>query len=234
MLKKSAGLILLASIFVFSVAIIGCSQLQQSQGIDGGGGREYFPNTDGYSWSYVGTFSSTQSGDAYPPLMITETSAVAQQTFDGTAVLDPLTVQILKGESTITVEALDLSYSHTQTVTGEYYYRVTDSAVYYYGSYGNQGPEATYLVFPLEIGNSWVYSGTSEVLVEDIEDVTVPAGTYSNCYKLSSTGGGLMWLAQNVGIVKFQSGSNQVSVENGVVVGVATTVSTYELTSKNF
>lgn len=199
MLKKSIGL----GIIVFCVLVIGLAGCNVTTSGTTTGGREYFPNTDGYSWSYRTT--STSTPDVYTTRM----------TFDGTAAVGSVVVQVARTEYTL----------GTLTNTYESYLRVTDTGVFAYGSSSYPTTEASTLyAFPLEVGNSWttIYS-TCEVLAR--ENVTTPLGTYNNCFKIRSQGSsssyGDVWLAPNVGMVKMESVSPYA-------------VGTQELTSKNF
>ena len=178
-MKYFHALILISMIILFSA---GCSQNTSSSG--SGGGREYFPNTDGYSWSYRMSMSGT-----------TET-ATARMTFTGTTTAGGTTVQIWRTESFYT----------TGATTIENLIKVTDSSVTQYGTlvYPSTIP-STVIAFPLNIGSSWYTYGTVEAIVTAQENVIVPSGTFNNCYKISSTQGSNssdLWLGKNVGIVK--------------------------------
>lgn len=178
-MKYFHALILIPVIILFSA---GCSQNLSSSGSDGG--REYFPNTDGYSWTYRMSVSGT-----------TET-ATARMTFTGTTTVGGTTVQIWRSESIYT----------TGTITAESLIKVTDSAVTQYGTptYPSSTP-STVIAFPLNVGSRWYTYGTVEAIVTAQENVIVPSGTFNNCYKISSTLGSNssdLWLGKNVGIVK--------------------------------
>lgn len=174
------------------------------------GGQQYFPHTDGNAWNYQRTSSNT-----------TETRT-ARVSFTGTAVVNSVkansvTAQLLRTEY--------LNSSGAPTSTSETLVSVTSAGVFSYGNSTDPTTEAsTMYAFPLTIGSTWsgIYA-TFEVLA--IENVTVPAGTYSNCFKVrqynSSTSYSDTWLAENVGIVK--------------ALGVnSTSTTTTELTSVNF
>src|SRR6185295_12351708 len=68
----------------------------------------------------------------------------------------------------------------------------------------------TFLKLPLREGDETKFSignARFSMKVEGFESVTVPAGTFKNCYKLSQTSEGspqvkTFWLASGVGIVK--------------------------------
>ncbi len=169
------------------------------------GGREYYPNTDGNSWTYATTSTMT-----------TETGTL-RYTFDGTTTVDSIVVQKFKQES----------FSSTGSSTGESLDLVSDAGVFWYGSVESPTTEAvTKYVFPLKVGETWISEGASEAEVLAIETVTVPAGIYNNCFKISfpsPTQDIYVWLAPNVGMVKLY------------VYSLTTTMgATMELTSKNF
>ncbi len=162
------------------------------------GYREYYPNTDGYSWTYVRTFS-----DGAPPL-------TEKVTYSGTTSAAGTTVQIAVRE-TIPVFG--------PVSTSESYFRVTDSGVY--GLQTVLGTQVLALIFkfPLYVGSSTL---NSTVLA--LEDVTVPSGTFSRCFKIRSSDSGTTyysWLAPNVGMVRAEK-------------RYLGTVSTAELIGRNF
>lgn len=168
------------------------------------GGREYFPNTNGYAWHYQ--VYSYFSPESYPIAMI----------FDGTTTVGSLTVQIQREEyyppaTYLTIEALVM---------------VDDNTVSTYGTISFPTTEAFVLLnFPLTIGKTWLFTGTHEATVMTRESVTVPAGTFSDCLKVryipSNRQTTDYWYARDVGLIK------------GLTVHVDGTT-TIELTSKNF
>jgi hypothetical protein len=206
---------------VFMIGSIGCGQTDTGETITTTsstisstttttqltGGREYYPNTDGYIWTYRVT--STSTPDVY----------TMRTTFDGTATVDSVVVQARRTEYIL----------GNQISTYEGYFRVTDAGVFGYGSPSSPTTEArTEFVFPLEIGSSWTTDiSTSEVVA--IENVTVPLGTYNNCFKVVTSQPANdtytnVWLASNVGIVKSEY----------FYLNPPTVTTTSELTSKNF
>lgn len=197
---KKYWFIFMALAFTITAIVTGCETLQT---VDATGGREYFPNTDGYIWNY----RSTQTG--------TTEIGLVKYSFNGTTTVGGLTVQKYKGEA----------FLGTLANTSESLMRVTDTDVKTYGSTTSPTTEATnYFIFPLKIGNKWLISGTNEATVVAQENVSVPAGTYINCFKIRYPYGSSytdMWLAKNVGIVKLLSYST-------------TGALTMELTSKSF
>lgn len=86
------------------------------------------------------------------------------------------------------------------------FFRETGDAVLVYASRSETEPD-TWLCFPLEQGRVWEY-GNSAMVVRGKETVSVPAGTYRNCWKVQLLG--LLdqdfdfhtWFAPDVGMVK--------------------------------
>ncbi len=187
--------------FIAAAVITGCETLQA---VDTSGGREYFPNTDGYSWTYRAPASNT-----------TEVQT-AKFSFSGSATVDSLAVQKWKSES----------FTATTAYTSESYIRITDTDVKFYGSptYPSTVETSIFLTFPLRIGAKWYTSGTYEANVVAQENVTVSLGTYSNCFKVQFGSGSMvtnMWFGKNAGIVKIQT-----------IMGTVEVIG--DLTSKNF
>lgn len=195
---KKIKLVLLIGIFVcLGCLIVGCNVVSSSSG---GGGRNFFPNGEGYTWRTMATDGPT-----------------TLVTFEGTTTVDSTTVQIYK--------QMFFDSGGTMQGTSETYFQVTDSAVYLYGySSSLIVPAQTFLQFPLAVGNSWtVASVGSTTLVASVTEnssVTVPAGTF-NCYRVdyvASTGGDesttiSYWFGENAGIVKGASSSSTTEVE---------------------
>jgi hypothetical protein len=178
---KKYWFVFLASAFTITAIITGCETLQKAEVT---GGREYFPNTDGYSWTYRATSSSTTE---------IQTSVFS---FTGSATIDSLSVQIWKTGS--------------PSGTFESYLRVTDADVKFYGSptYPSTVETSIFLVFPLKVGSKWNTYGTTEANVIAQENVMVPLGTYNNCFKVQYGSGSMityMWFGKNVGMVKLQT-----------------------------
>lgn len=206
MFKKLIGLGLLF-VFILIVGILGCTQFQQAADT---GGREYYPNTDGYSWTYQLTSSAGVGG-------------VLTYSWNGTTTIDSINVQKFKSE-----------YSSGGIVsTSEVLFKVSDDDVRCYGTTDSSTTEPMIILdFPLEIGKSWYLCSflTWEAIVAAQETVTVPAGSFS-CFRVDLDMYGISplsssWYAKDVGIVK----SVGYTVSSGVIIAT----STLELTSKNF
>jgi len=204
---KKYWFVCLALGFMILAIITGCETLQKAAT---SGGREYFPNTDGYSWTFRLSSSTTTE------------IATAKFTANGTTSIDGITVQKLKVEM--------ISGAHVST--SETLVRVTDSDVTWYTSASNPTSEALKMIsFPLTIGSKWIVNQlatmTSEGTVLSQENV----GSYNDCFKVkiasvSSPGNTIdFWLAKDVGVAK-------VLITN--LSGTTETTNLAELTGKSF
>lgn len=202
---KRIVIVMVIAVSFVGMILLGCGQGGGSSSDEGG--VEYYPHTSGHSWQYstvpiLGTYITT---------------------FEGTKIVGDVETQMLKTTSVLTAGG---------SIYHEMYYKITDAAVTSYGSDTPTTETATYLSFPLKVGKSWIYNVTNGddaiVTVLAKETVTVPAGTFSNCFKISSTReswGNTQtweWFAPNVGYIK------NCTVTSGVITA------TLELTSKNF
>lgn len=167
---------LISVLMIAVVTILGCATVTSTGGGTSGGGREYFPNTDGYSWSYN-----------YRPMSGSQMEM--NITFSGSITSGGKTFQVFKGNIGI--------------ITFESYVIVTDSNVKTYNTLTSEA--STLLVFPLNVGSHWFNSGSDESQVLALETVTVQAGTFNNCYKVRTTRQASFyddWYAPNVGLIK--------------------------------
>jgi hypothetical protein len=205
--------ILCTVLVIFAGLLIGCSQETNTGSTTGG--REYFPNTDGYSWTYRVSSPAT-----------TET-ATMKFTAAGTTTAGGVTVQKIRAEMTY----------GSSVSTMEALVRVTETDVSLYSSVTVTTPEVSKMIaFPLSVGSSWIVyrsaSVTQEASVVAQENITVPAGSYTGCFKMRMPSFSLYgastietWLAKNVGVVKVLMTS---------LYGTIESVGLYELTAKSF
>lgn len=205
---------------IILIAISGCGKV--SAPTLSSSSNDYYPHADGYSWSYLLSYSATSE------------TILLHSTFSGTKIIDSFTAQIMKNE---------MSADGT-TTTYETCFVSNDSAVLKY----SKGPAIAYpdggittealtlFRFPLKVGNSWYCSPnlSIEAQVESQEVISVPAGIF-NCFRIGintylpsdpKVYQYTYWLAANVGIIKATAGYSH--------GGVRTTTSTQELNSKNF
>lgn len=162
------------------------------------GYREYYPNQDGLSWTYRRAFSNS-------PSINTE-----KITYCGTSEFNSQIVQIARRETIFPEGTIS---------TAETIFKVDNFAVYRLRTVESTPILMAVFGFPLQVG---IHTGVTDVLA--LETVTVPAGTFNNCFKLSAAEGDftyISWLAPNVGMVKAE--------KRGV-----SAISTAELTGKNF
>ena len=154
----------------------------------------FFPHEIGYSWTY-----SKSGTDETTVITVTGTST-----------------SIITGETITIFSNTRKNPSGSIIESQEAYYKVIDSAVYYYGyTYGATTaiylPPMTALSFPLSIGKTWTYSNSAATYtftVMAFEDVITPAGTFK-CYKIETslalyygTFTWHMWYGNNAGFVK--------------------------------
>lgn len=145
------------------------------------GGREYYPNNDGYTWTYnIGVSDAgSQRGIA---------------AFNGVTSINGKEFQILKIDNNKDAKSV-LRLIKVDENSAKDFGLSTDL--------GTQ--ESVLLTFPLKVGNSWKISSQETASIDAIEDVTVSAGIFKNCFKVSYTFSNRKsqrWYAKNVGIIK--------------------------------
>ncbi len=175
-----------------------------------GGG--YFPNVDGSSWTYNLTNNSTTDVFTY------------RTTYSGAIAANGTTYQIQIVE--------DFS---RHDATSEAFWIVNNDTAKNYGSGGTTpSSQANYtlLSFPLQLNKTWIVAvqGAQEVIgtMEAHESLTVPAGTYADTFRLHAMIGNsqeiYFWISKDVGLTK------QIQIQYLPTYSI----STYELTAKNF
>ncbi len=179
--KGNAGIFI--SILLVALVVGGCNTATTTSTV-ASAGREYFPNTEGYSWTY-------QATSFFAP-----TNYSLSLTFSGTAAVDSLVVQKQRYD-----------YQDQIFPTMEALIAVNDLAVLSYGTTQSSTTSAfVTLDFPLTIGKTWFTEVTNEAEVITRESVTVPAGTFDDCllvkYTFGSRQTNYYWYARNVGLVK--------------------------------
>jgi hypothetical protein len=166
------------------------------------GDREYFPNADGYSWTYKMTCAISSTSEV---LTFTVRATFAGPTTSETPAIKWLKLEIFTptfsstSEKTLAMGITDLGVKDYGLLAHFYYIASA------YPLSTNEG--YSWFAFPLSIGNKWTFGQSTEASVIGQENVIVPAGTYS-CFKaianspLSSSVTLEGWLAKNVGLVK--------------------------------
>jgi len=162
----------------------------------GGGEKDYWPVTVGNIWNYQQVTNVTS-----PDTNITFTDTMKVE----------VTKETTLDNNTAVFEVIQSSGTYADTS----YWQKTDKYLFWYDDKADTEPDTT-LVFPIEEGNSWnvhkdsSYTETMHVIGK--ESVTVPAGTYDDCWKGMEifTDGTIaetsyVWLAPDIGWVKMTS-----------------------------
>ncbi len=185
---------------IFLAISPGCGQLQ-TPGSAGESSKDFYPNTDGYRWDYKQTSSST-----------TEVTTISDLRTGSKKLSSGTNVDV----------SLETMTSTNRPSTMEYYERVLDSGVWFYGTGVATTEAELFLPFPLAVGNTWRTSGGTSFNVVTVitakETVKVPAGTF-DAYRVES-GSSTYWYGKGAGLVK--------------IAGSGPSAVTLELTGKNF
>jgi hypothetical protein len=154
---------------------------------------DYHPLAVGHRWEYAvtQTGSTVQTGVQISTITA-QVSSVHGSLFEQ--------VTSTAWDDTSVTAWLDTSYLQEQ-----------DGNVLFYNDLNDSEPD-TLLVLPLVLGNTWIVRTeswgemTGEVI--GMEDVTVPAGTFTGCWDVEYTGlddTGHSWFALDVGLIKHES-----------------------------
>ncbi|MDH4211786.1 MAG: hypothetical protein OEV79_10120 [candidate division WOR-3 bacterium] len=176
-MRKLFIFILLTSIAIF---LINCGGEEE---------ENYYPLSIGNEWNYEVTMtvdipdtSYTFTGDSQDRIVGTT------QLAGGMSVFEFATAITLNG------------YSGNDT----FYIRGTDTAVYLYETLDDTLPD-TYLEFPIENGRTWIVNSAETAVVLGSIDISVPAGTYNDCWEIAYIGEDdtiFVYLANGIGEVK--------------------------------
>jgi len=152
------------------VLVIGC-----------GGEAVYYPITVGNTWLYQTTVTTivqldSVTADTTVTTGETDTDITAETTLDnGTAVFE--IVSMITWDDTLMTDVTDTSFVEE-----------TEDYVLSYEDKADTEPD-TALVLPIENGNTWtIHSDTSlttTAVVMGQQDVQVPAGTYTECWRIA-------------------------------------------------
>lgn len=155
-----------------------------------------FPLAVGNVWHYDLLYTAT--GVDTTEYTGTSTTEITQETTLDNA------VDVFE-QVTITVWDDTMAMMNTVDTT---YIQETDDYILIYYSLTDVEPD-TSLVLPIEAGNTWtVYADTTDTLTAEVigqEDVTVPAGAYTDCWDIRYTSLGQTqddWFAPEVGVVR--------------------------------
>ena len=154
-------------------------------------GTAFWPLAVGNIWEYVMTLTiTTPDTTIVTGTGIQEQEITAETTLDnGTEVFEQ--VMTMAWDDTLMGDYVDTSYIEE-----------TEDYILMYESKDDTEPD-TMAALPLESGKSWnMDSGTATVVGQ--ESVTVPAGTFSDCWKIAFVDADTMWVyvAENVGQIK--------------------------------
>lgn len=162
-----------------------------------GAGTAFWPFAVGNIWEYIATQTMTT-----PDTTIVwgtgtqEQEITAETTLDnGTEVFEQVTITTL-------IVQFDTIFADTSLMVDTSFIQETENYILMYESKDDTAPD-TMAVLPLESGKSWnMDSGTATVVGQ--ESVTVPAGTFSDCWKIAFVDADTMWVyvAENVGPIK--------------------------------
>ncbi len=168
-----------------ALLIIGC----------GGGEKNYYPLSEGNTWNYR-TISTMTIGDS----TIVDTGSVTTT----------ITVKTKLNDGTDVYEQITNSEGYADTS----YVQETDNYILGYDDKADVSPDTT-VTLPVEEGNTWTvfsdseYTETGKVMGK--ENVTVPAGSFDDCWKIayitefdSEVETSYVYLAPDVGLVKVQ------------------------------
>jgi len=150
---------------------------------------DYWPCAIGNMWDYVCTMTLTT----------TDTSVTATGSITLTIVGDTV---LINNQHVFMQEYVTIMGNTVDSDT--YYVAETGTSVLRYSSLSDTIPDVM-LQFPLEIGSTWLVSGYTNAVVLGREHVSVPAGTYYNCFEVAYTAYGdtvYDYYAANTGIVK--------------------------------
>ena len=184
------------------------------------GDKSYFPNVDGYSWTYnTSTTVTTSFNGSLTNISISQ--GTLKNYFNGTTSI----------EGVGTVQKF-ISYQMdfepiTQLIN------VSASTVESYGTLSSITREASnFLLFPFNTGMSWITTDNLQAIVLGEETVITPLGTF-DCFKVKEPNDFYIWLSKNVGIVKMMQISTNAATSESFTI-TTTYISTAELVEKNF
>ncbi|MDH4210604.1 MAG: hypothetical protein OEV79_04080 [candidate division WOR-3 bacterium] len=159
-------------------------------------GEHYFPLAVGNVWNYDVVYRLIMTSDTIQYTGTSTTEITRETTLNSNIdVLEQVTTMLW--DDTTMTNSVDTTYIQS---TGDH--------VLIYNDVADTEPD-TSLVLPIVDGNTWtVYADTTDTLTAEVigqDDVTVPAGTYADCWDIRYTSLGQTqdnWFADGVGIVR--------------------------------
>ena len=157
--------VILSVMFSF-VAVNGCGGDEDDEP---SAASDYWPCAIGNMWEYVFTIT----------LVTADTTVTGIGSITLTIVGDTV---LINDQQVFMQEYVTIMDNSVDRDT--YYIADTDTSILRYYSLNDTIPDVM-LEFPLEIGNSWIVGGSQTAAVLGREPVSVPAGTYYNCFEVA-------------------------------------------------
>lgn len=167
------------------VLIVGCGDEE---------GTVFYPLSVGNEWNFDMTMTETTPSDTTVVTGTQKQEITAATTLDdGTAVFEMLMTMTF--DDTLVPDVIDTSYTEE-----------TEDYLLEYDTKADTIPD-TVAALPPEVGKTWTVDDNTTAEYIGQESVTVPAGTFSNCWKMvhidsGSTDTTWIYVAENVGPVK--------------------------------
>lgn len=158
--------------------------------------ENFFPLAVGNVWNYDLLY--TMMAVDTTEYTGTSTTEITQETNldNNVDVFEQVTTTVWD-DTTVMVNSVDTTYIQE-----------TEDYILIYNDLADTEPD-TSLVLPIEEGNTWtVYADTTDTLTAEVigqEDVTVPAGTFTDCWDITYTSLGQTqdnWFAPEMGVVR--------------------------------
>lgn len=169
------------------VLIVGCGDEE---------GTVFYPLSVGNEWNFDMTMTETTPSDTTVVTGTQKQEITAATTLDnGTAVFEQTMIMTMEIDTLTTIVDTSIDYIEE-----------TEDYLLEYDNKADTMPD-TVAALPPEVGKTWTvdHNTTAEYIGQ--ESVTVPAGTFSNCWKMvhidsGSTDTTWVYVAENVGPVK--------------------------------
>ena len=161
------------------VLIVGCGDEE---------GNVFFPLTVDNEWNYDMTMTRTDPDTTITKTGTVELEITAETTLDNDTEVFEM-IMTMTFDDTLIPGFADTSYCEE-----------TEDYVLIYDAKADTVPDDTMLVLPLETGKTW---GDCEVIGQ--ENITVPAGTFNDCWKIREVDEDTlyMYMALDIGMVKW-------------------------------
>jgi hypothetical protein len=159
-------------------------------------GDNYFPLAVGNLWNYNTVYRLIMTSDTIQYTGTSTTEITRETTLNSNIeVLEQVTTMLW--DDTTMTNSIDTTYIQS-----------SEDYMLIYDDLADTEPD-TSLVLPIADGNTWtVYVDMTDTLTAEVigqDDVTVPAGSYSDCWDIRYTSLGQTqdnWFAEGVGIVR--------------------------------